>query len=65
MGNEKLEIFLKLEKKNYENIFLLMLRQNQAIEYLGLSPPFLYFKDSSFTQIQQKRPSQTPVLARF
>ena len=42
-----------------------MLRQNQAIKFLGLSPPFLYFKDSSFTQIQQKRPSQTPVLARF
>ena len=33
---------------------------------LGRNPPFLYFKNSdTFTQIQQKQPYQTPVVARF
>ena len=51
-------------------MFLLRLRQarfsNAAIKFLGLTPPFLYFKKCDISnQIQQKRPSETPVAAPF
>ena len=53
-----------------ENIFLLSLRQdhfsNSTINVLGSTPPFFYFKNSDiFTQIKQKQPFHTSVVACF
>ena len=53
-----------------ENMFIHSPRQdhfsNQTIKLLDPSPPFLYLKKSDiFSQIQQKRPSQTPVVTPF
>ena len=52
-----------------ENMFLLSLRQypfsNLTVKFLRLTPPFLNLKKwEIFTQIQQKQPSQRPVVAR-
>ena len=45
-----------------ENMFLLSLRQ---YPFSNFTPPFLYLKKwETFTQIQQKQPSQRPVVAR-
>ena len=51
-------------------MYVLSLRQdhfsNQKVKIVGPTPPFLYFKKSDiFSQIQQKRPSQMPAVARF
>ena len=53
-----------------EYMFLPNQRQDpfsiSARKYLGPTHPFLCFKNNDiFTRIQQKRPSQTPVVARF
>ena len=53
-----------------ENKFILSLRQdrfsNLTRKVLEPTPSFFYFKNSNiFTQIQQKRPCQTLVVARF
>ena len=50
--------------------FLLCLKQDhlrhQTIKVLGPTPPFLYFKKCHISsQVQQKRPSQTPAVAPF
>ena len=52
------------------NKFLLSLRQNrfsiETIKSLGTTPPFLYLKRRDISsQVQQKRPSQTPAVAPF
>ena len=53
-----------------KNIFLLSVIQdrfsNETIKFLGPTPPFLYFKKCDLSsQIQEKRPSQTPAGAPF
>ena len=52
-----------------ESIFVLSLRQypfsNLTVKFLRLTPLFLYLKKwEIFTQIQQKQPSQRPVVTR-
>ena len=38
----------------------------KTIKFLGLTPPFLYLKTCDiFSQIQQKRPFQTPAVVTF
>ena len=53
-----------------EKNFILGLRQdhfsNSTTKFLGPTRPFLYLKKRDiFTQIQQKRPSETPVVVSF
>ena len=53
-----------------EKMFLLNLRQdrfsNETIIFLVHTPPLLHLKNCGiFTQIRQKRPSQTLTVARF
>ena len=53
-----------------EKMFLLVLRldhfSNETIKFAGPTPPFFCFKKSDiFSQIQQKRPSKRPEVARF
>ena len=62
--------YLQNQKKSYDNIFLLILRQhhfiNQTIKSLGPTPPFLHLKNRCiFTPSQQIRSSQRPVVACY